>query len=88
MITPYLAQSELTGAVYIIYGKRKFNVTDSAKALFGKFKSGYERYEYIRTMTPRNFAELYAENLHTNKSFDELVDERMRERETKGANKQ
>jgi len=35
----------------------------------------YERYEFLRTLNPREFAELWNENLTTGKPFDTLVDE-------------
>lgn len=40
-------------------------------ALWGK---GYERYETVRKMTPREFHDLYLRNLSGEASFDKLVD--------------
>ncbi|MBX3288346.1 MAG: hypothetical protein KF855_03280 [Acidobacteria bacterium] len=36
---------------------------------------GYERYEYLRTLTPRQFAELCERNIKGEGTFDDLVDE-------------
>lgn len=33
-----------------------------------------KRYETLRTLNPRQFADLYAKNLETGVAFDELVD--------------
>lgn len=33
-----------------------------------------ERYEFVRTLTPRRFAELYQENLRGKLSFDQIID--------------
>lgn len=38
-----------------------------------------ERYEAVRLLNPRQFAELYARNLAGEGAFDELVDELVRE---------
>jgi hypothetical protein len=37
------------------------------------------RYEFIRTLTPAEFATLYAQNLKGRGTFDELVDEAIKE---------
>ena len=39
------------------------------------YKKGYERYEKLRKLNPRQFYELYSESIKTGKRFDDLVDE-------------
>ena len=39
-----------------------------------RLKVGNDRYEILRTLNPRQFADLYAKNLETGTPFDELVD--------------
>jgi hypothetical protein len=41
---------------------------------------GHLRYEYVRTLNPRQFAELHGESVTSGIHFDKLVDERMKQR--------
>lgn len=41
--------------------------------------SSHRRYEALRTLNPRQFADLYAKNLETGTPFDELVDQIIKE---------
>ncbi len=55
-------------------------ICDSGKSYLSPhgLKYMYEnsnRYEKLRKLNPRQFAELYGVNLNTGKPFDELVDE-------------
>ncbi|MEC7119350.1 MAG: hypothetical protein VXW65_05560 [Pseudomonadota bacterium] len=45
---------------------------------FERIQTAAKRYEILRTLNPREFAELTAKNLQTGTPFDELVDEMAR----------
>lgn len=40
-----------------------------------RYRHGHNRYEKLRRLNPREFAELYKNNLQSAKAFDELVDD-------------
>lgn len=42
--------------------------------------TGYRRYEYLRTLNPREFKELWEKNIRGQAPFDRLVDEGIRDR--------
>lgn len=44
-----------------------------ARSATGETAIGHARYEYVRTLSPRQFADLYDEALHGDR-FDHLVD--------------
>lgn len=44
-------------------------------AEFERIQTAAKRYETLRRLNPRQFADLYAKNLQTGTPFDELVDE-------------
>lgn len=39
------------------------------------YKKGYERYEKLRKLNPRQFFDLYSESIKSGKRFDDFVDE-------------
>lgn len=41
-------------------------------------KIAHARYEYVRRLNPRQFAELHEENIKSGVAFDELVDRRIK----------
>ena len=41
----------------------------------GRIKRGYDRYEKIRKLNPRQFAELHKKWFLSGRTFDEIVDE-------------
>lgn len=43
-------------------------------AEFVRIQAGHARYETLRTLNPRQFADLYAKNIKTSTPFDELVE--------------
>jgi len=50
----------------------------SAIEIIGQLESlrtGHDRYEYVRKMSPGKFQEVWARCVHTGKRFDDLVDE-------------
>lgn len=46
----------------------------SAANRIAYLETGHRRYEALRRLNPRQFADLYAKNLETGVAFDELVD--------------
>lgn len=48
-------------------------------AEFERIQLGHRRYEALRCLNPRQFADLYAKSLETGKPLDELVDEIIKE---------
>lgn len=46
-----------------------------ADNIMAEFKRGYDRYEYVRKLTPVTFHELWMKNIETGQEFDSLVDE-------------
>lgn len=55
----------------------------SLKARLAMAEQGARRYELVRTLPPREFAELYRKNLVGEGWFDDLVDALVAERTTK-----
>lgn len=49
----------------------------AAKDFANTVIAGYARYEFVRRLTPRQFADLCQENLSTCVPFDELVDRKI-----------
>ena len=45
-----------------------------AQAEIERLKVGHDRYETLRTLNPRQFADLYAESIKSGVAFDDLVD--------------
>lgn len=41
---------------------------------YHKIKDGFDRYEKVRKLNPRQFKEIYEENIKTGVPFDELID--------------
>lgn len=47
----------------------------SHRELLEEYVLGHDRYEYIRTLSPLEFREIYFRNLTTGVPFDTIVDE-------------
>lgn len=75
----YSALSEAKTQANKIYqeeiSKLLFSQADLAyNAEFERIQTAAKRYETLRTLNPRQFADLYAKNLETGVAFDDLVD--------------
>ena len=44
-----------------------------------RLQRSHDRYEYVRRLNPRQFAELYRVNIRGGVAFDDLVDQRIQE---------
>jgi hypothetical protein len=43
-------------------------------AEYVKLKQGYDRYEFVRTLTPMKFKALWHQNINNSVPFDDIVD--------------
>mgnify|MGYP001158973165 CR=1 FL=1 len=46
-----------------------------------KWRAGFERYEFLRTLTPREYAKVWRRALASEGTFDEIVDEERRKKQ-------
>ena len=51
-----------------------------------KWRAGFERYEFLRTLTPREYAKLWRRALASEGTFDEIVDEAIKKKRGKQSN--
>ena len=65
-------RGELVEAQAELSALRTAAIADAAE--IEQLRAEVERYETLRTLNPRQFADLYAKNLETGVAFDELVD--------------
>jgi hypothetical protein len=67
-----------SGGSQFCYGCYSMEVHDEGDWVrYEDHKVTGDRYEYVRKLTPQQFAEIYQENLSTGKSFDSIIDERI-----------
>lgn len=51
-----------------------------------KWRAGFERYEFLRTLTPQEYAKLWRRALASEGTFDEIVDEAIKKKRGKQSN--
>ena len=65
---------EIAGSEYVDAAEAQAEI-DALKAELERIQTAAKRYETLRTLNPREFADLTAKNLQTGTPFDDLVDE-------------
>ena len=51
-----------------------------------KWRAGFERYEFLRTLSPREYAKVWRRALASEGTFDEIVDEAIKKKRGKQSN--